>query len=89
MTDYMDYFKDVMSDPNRELYMRPPNVPIKDVGKRLPPTRTPSSNSPLVSIKESSKEVINSLSISNSPDYYRQAHRARKDITIPVEFLKC
>jgi hypothetical protein len=41
----------------QSLYMKAPGVPMKDVGKRLPPTKTSSYNSQLVSIRESSKEV--------------------------------
>jgi hypothetical protein len=39
------------------LNMIAPIVPVKDVGKRLPPTKIPSYTSQLVSIRESSKEV--------------------------------
>src|SRR5208282_2265664 len=67
MTQIMNnYFKGVMSDSERDLYMRPPHVPVKDVGKRLPPTRTYSFKSQLVSIKESSKEVMTNAIASNS-----------------------
>ena len=54
----MDYFKGVMTDDEQALYIKPP-IPIKDVAKRLPPTRTPSFNSQLVAIRESPKEVRN------------------------------
>ena len=39
-----------------ELFGKAPDVPVKDVGKRLPPTN---SQSQLVSIKESATEVQN------------------------------
>ena len=55
-----------MGDSERDLYMLPPHVPVKDVGKRLPPTRTYSFKSQLVSIKESSKEVMTNAIASNS-----------------------
>lgn len=51
----MDYFKGVMTDDEQSLYIKPP---IKDVAKRLPPTRMPSFNSQLVAIRESPKEVV-------------------------------
>jgi hypothetical protein len=41
----------------QNLYMKAPGVPVKDVNKRLPPTK-PSCHSQLVSIRESSKEVL-------------------------------
>jgi len=50
----MNYFKGLMNQ-GEQLYMRPP-VPAKDVGKRLPPTKKPSSNQ-LGSIRESRTEV--------------------------------
>jgi len=46
-----------MTDDEQALYIKPA-IPIKDVAKRLPPTRTPSFNSQLVAIKESPKEAV-------------------------------
>jgi hypothetical protein len=67
MTEVMNnYFKGVMSDSETGFYMRAPHVPVKDVGKRLPPTRTYSLKSQLVSIKESSKEVMTNAIAANS-----------------------
>jgi hypothetical protein len=56
---------------------RRPNVPVKDVAKRLPP-RTNSINSHLGTIKESSKEVIhpqNSVLICRDPSRLTAPHQ--------------
>lgn len=56
----MSYFDSAMSGEEPMLYIRGPGVPTKDVGKRLPPTnhKLPSTSPQLISIKESSKEVM-------------------------------
>ena len=51
----MTYFKGVMSIEEQRLYMSSgPEVPIKDVAKRLPPTKL---NTQLNTIRESLSEV--------------------------------
>jgi hypothetical protein len=64
----------------QDLYMKAPGVPMKDVGKRLPPTKT-SCHSQLVSIRESSKEVL--IIRGNFAD--RQADNRTKRTKSPID----